>query len=634
MPHIQSLTFGTTLSLGRWAVKLRRIILIWALALGVVVLVGTALMQYWLNTPSRRQPSRTIVPLIDERVLLTAERLSALALTQEEKELAQKALHLADHEVDLNFTSALRQATLYPPSLPAAVQPLIARVDTLDDRIKAEQKEVARLKQRLATASEKQKPSLQAELQLQEAMQEVDQEDLDAAHQELIRAGGDPRSVVQRLIEEHDIWSRARSTGAAPAPPKTEQKPESRTIVVQFRAWRQLSITEQTLKSARVEIKELTTTLASQRQQQLQPTAAPESQGLQSSPATRGSNVDSSGEILTILKQVAGQQKNLAELDRRAEDVQQLDTVYSQWEVLIQRQRHTHMLTMLQGIFWVVIFLLPVVLANSLVSGLVSRLVPQSRRRHTFRVIARFVIQALGLGLALLVIFGPPSQIATVLALAGAGLTVALKDFIVAFFGWFILMGRNGIRTGDWVEINGTGGEVIEVGLLHTVLLETGNWSDSGHPTGRKVTFVNSFAIEGHYFNFSTTGQWLWDEIDVPIPAGADPYAIAEAVQNDVLEETGNNMRMAEQEWQHSVPAHVSKSFSVAPDVSVRPTSLGVDVIVRYITRADERYETRSRLFFRIVERLRGTRISQARPEADAAKPANELSAIGARKSA
>ena len=79
--------------------------------------------------------------------------------------------------------------------------------------------------------------------------------------------------------------------------------------------------------------------------------------------------------------------------------------------------------------------------------------------------------------------------------MAGAGLTVALKDFIVAFFGWFILMGKHGIREGDWVEINGIGGEVVEIGVLRTILLETGNWNDAGHPTGRKVSFVNSFAI-------------------------------------------------------------------------------------------------------------------------------------------
>lgn len=106
----------------------------------------------------------------------------------------------------------------------------------------------------------------------------------------------------------------------------------------------------------------------------------------------------------------------------------------------------------------------------------------------------------------LLVVFGPPNQLATVLALAGADPTVALKDFIVGFFGWFVLMGRNRIRIGDWVEINGVAGEVVEIGLLHTVLLETGNWTDAGHPTGRRVSFVNSYAIEDHYFNFPT----LW----------------------------------------------------------------------------------------------------------------------------
>ena len=115
---------------------------------------------------------------------------------------------------------------------------------------------------------------------------------------------------------------------------------------------------------------------------------------------------------------------------------------------------------------------------------------------------------------------------------------MALKDFIVAFFGWFVLMGRHGIRVGDWVEINGIGGEVVEVGLLRTILLETGNWNDAGHPTGRKVSFVNSFAIEGHYFNFTTAGQWLWDELDVLIPAGEDPYYLTNSVLKLVSEQT------------------------------------------------------------------------------------------------
>src|SRR5262249_12071270 len=125
------------------------------------------------------------------------------------------------------------------------------------------------------------------------------------------------------------------------------------------------------------------------------------------------------------------------------------------------------------------------------------------RQLETLRSVTRVSLQILGVLVILFVLVGMPGQLGTMLGIIGAGLTVALKDFIVAFIGWLVLMGRNGIRLGDWVEINGVSGEVVELGIFHTVLLETGNWTDAGRPTGRRVTFTNSFAIQGHYFNFS-----------------------------------------------------------------------------------------------------------------------------------
>src|SRR5262249_27165395 len=152
---------------------------------------------------------------------------------------------------------------------------------------------------------------------------------------------------------------------------------------------------------------------------------------------------------------------------------------------------------------------------SSWMQALVARLRLDRRQVQSLHGVTRVAFQVVTLLLILLVIFGPPSQLGTFLGLAGGGLTVALKDFILGFLGWFVLMGKNGVRLGDWVEINGVTGEVVELGMFHTVLLETGNWTDSGHPTGRRVTFTNGFAIEGHYFNFSTSGQWLWDELQV-----------------------------------------------------------------------------------------------------------------------
>jgi small-conductance mechanosensitive channel len=146
------------------------------------------------------------------------------------------------------------------------------------------------------------------------------------------------------------------------------------------------------------------------------------------------------------------------------------------------------------------------------------------------------------------------------------------------------------------VEINGVTGEVVELGMFHTVLLETGNWTDSGHPTGRRVTFTNSFAIEGHYFNFSTSGQWLWDELQVVLPTGQNPYPIVDAIKKKVLEATADTGRKAEQEWRSAAKSGDMSTLSAAPAINVKPVIGGVEIAVRYITSAHERYQLRSKL--------------------------------------
>jgi small-conductance mechanosensitive channel len=224
---------------------------------------------------------------------------------------------------------------------------------------------------------------------------------------------------------------------------------------------------------------------------------------------------------------------------------------------------------------------------------------------HTMRNIFRLAIQLIGAGLVALVIFGAPQQMPTVIGLVTAGLTVVLQDFILAFFGWFVLMGKNGIRIGDWVEINGVGGEVTDVGLFRTTLLETGNWTDQGHPTGRRVTFINSFAIRGQFFNFSTTGQWMWDELSVSVPSGEDTYATIEKIHKAVIAATEKDADIAEAEWQRNSRSRGLSQFTAEATVNLRPSGSGVEVLVRYVTRATDRAETRNKLFQQVLNVLR-----------------------------
>jgi hypothetical protein len=118
------------------------------------------------------------------------------------------------------------------------------------------------------------------------------------------------------------------------------------------------------------------------------------------------------------------------------------------------------------------------------------------------------------------------------------------------------------------------------------------------------VAFVNGYAIEGHFFNFTTSGQWLWDELTITVPPNQDPYPLLDAIQKTVAKETETNVHAAEKEWQNAASNYKVSSVSAAPTVNLRPTSSGVEVHVRYIARAQERSAIRTRLNQALVELL------------------------------
>jgi hypothetical protein len=110
--------------------------------------------------------------------------------------------------------------------------------------------------------------------------------------------------------------------------------------------------------------------------------------------------------------------------------------------------------------------------------------------------------------------------------------------------------------------------------------------------------------MDGHYFNFSTAGQWLWDELEVTLPASGDAYLIAEEIRMLVERETEADSAQAAQDWERVTSQYGARGFSAKPAGNLRPTVNGLEVVVRYITHAPQRYAMKSRLFQLIVNLL------------------------------
>jgi small-conductance mechanosensitive channel len=609
--------------------------LIWQSLLVVlgILLCAAIFTRDWANYRDRLRALRAKsqhTQLVDTRPLDTAQQLGALAVMRTEHDYAQDAERLADRSVDLAFAIAIHDAGRNPAPLTPQTRQLSERVRSGGAAVTADQARVAQFTQLLAkTSDENTKADLQGLLITAQAQLALDQDNLDAANQDLVLAGGNKQANVQQLLDQHkaqDAQSAATAAAAdaaaAASGVATIERTQSKNIVAQFRGWNSLRAKETQLIQAQKDAQALAAQLLDSRdrlQKELDQEKSTKKTSHASAPAS-SSMVGQELSAVSLLRELTEDQKNLADLGRRIGTEQQLAAAYGDWITFVSVREKSFLHGIFVSLFFAVLIAVCVLLANYGVQRFFAEVTVERRQLRTAQTLVLFLVQGVGILLILLVIFGVPSNLATVLALAGAGITVAMKDFIVGFFGWFVLMGKNGIRAGDWVEINGVGGEVLTVGLLHTVILETGNWADAGHPTGRKVSFVNSFAIEGHYFNFSTAGQWLWDEIEVQIPESADPYATAEAIQKIAADETAANAQLAETEWRRV--AHANRSFSAAPSMSIRPTGGGVNVVLRYITRAGDRHEVRSRIYRALVDLLHKKKIPEVNTSVLASPPA------------
>ncbi len=553
--------------------------------------------------------------LVDLHPWQTAQALADLAVTGEEIEYAREAERLADHEVDQAFASALRQASTQQHALTGEALALSQKLAQLQEVVKQDQDRVESLKHAANPSSSSPRngaaPVMVAtDLDVAKAQLGLDSDELADAQRDLARAVGDQRGRIQQELAAHEASMQKYDAQASKETPLAVVSAQrTGTLAARVKAWMDQRTRYQLLQQAMRQAQADAAALTRQHNQlEHAANAAVASTPNSSQPgqnSASGLAPDRAAKIKRLQNESA-QRQLLSIYDDRIQTQQQLAAVYRKWsaQVLLQHRIMLHL--MLQSFAWIAVILLSVILVDALVRHFVERPTLDRRRMQTLRIIFKLGVQFIGILLVLLVIFGPPRQMPTIVGLTTAGLTVVLQDFIIAFFGWFVLMGKNGIRVGDWVEINGVGGEVVEIGVFRTAMLETGNWTDKGHPTGRRVTFMNSFAIKGQYFNFSTTGQWMWDEITLSIPAAENTYETIEQIHKAVLKETEKDSQLAEQEWKRvsRQSGFGLNQFSAVPAVDMRPGASGIDIIVRYVTRASYRYEVRNRLYQCVIDLL------------------------------
>ena len=193
------------------------------------------------------------------------------------------------------------------------------------------------------------------------------------------------------------------------------------------------------------------------------------------------------------------------------------------------------------------------------------------------------------------------------LGVAGAGIAFALQEVIVSVAGWLAIMFGGLYKTGDRVQLGGIKGDVMDIGVLRTTIMETGQWVDGDLYNGRIVLVANSFVFKEPVFNYSGQFPFLWDEIKIPIEYQSNYEKAKEMITIIGKEVIGDLGEQSKEKWNTLQRKYLLEDAQTEPMVSVIANDNWVEYTLRYVVNFKKRRATKTELYTRILKEIEST---------------------------
>ncbi|MBE0617343.1 MAG: mechanosensitive ion channel [Proteobacteria bacterium] len=233
--------------------------------------------------------------------------------------------------------------------------------------------------------------------------------------------------------------------------------------------------------------------------------------------------------------------------------------------------------------------------------------VKEADSRYRVRKFLAILGYALALGVLAMVFSDRLGGLTVALGVAGAGIAFALQEVIASVAGWVAISTARFFRTGDRVQLGGIVGDVIDIGILRTTLMELGQWVKADLYNGRIVRVANSFVFKEPVFNYSADFPFLWDELTVPVRYGSDAGLAREILLRETNAAVGDYVEFAREHWQQMLDKYLIEPASVETRVFLVLTDNWMEFTVRYVVDYKLRRGTRDRIFTGLLEAFEKT---------------------------
>lgn len=231
-----------------------------------------------------------------------------------------------------------------------------------------------------------------------------------------------------------------------------------------------------------------------------------------------------------------------------------------------------------------------------------SRTVQHPDTRYRLRKFFTFLGYLIGIFFLVNIFSDRLGQLTVIFGVIGAGIAFALQEVIVSIAGWIALSFGNFYKIGDRIQLGGITGDVIDMGVLRTTLMETGQWIRGDVYNGRIVRVANSFVFKEPVFNYSADFPFLWDEITIPIHFKCDYRLAKDTLMRLAREVTGDYADFAKEKWNAMMTQYRIEPASLDPQIILVLTDNWMEFTVRFIVDYRKRGITKTMMYEKVLD--------------------------------
>jgi small-conductance mechanosensitive channel len=238
-----------------------------------------------------------------------------------------------------------------------------------------------------------------------------------------------------------------------------------------------------------------------------------------------------------------------------------------------------------------------------------------SRRSIWVRKYVRLAFGAVGALLLLSIWFDNPNRLATFLGLLAGGLAFASQNAVLSVAGYFVIVFGKAFDIGDRIQLGDVRGDVLDIGLLKTTVMEMGvpalllpephHWVQARQYTGRVVTITNAEVFKQPTYNYTRSFDFLWEEMRIPLRYETD-FQRAEALLLEVVREaTAGIIQEGHRELANLRERFLIHADELEPRAYLRLTDNWVEMSVRFLVKTYGVREVKDAISRRVLARFR-----------------------------